>query len=53
MSTGYYQKNKERLQNLSEEEKNKKHKYKREWYENIFEDKRQRLVEYKKRYHIM
>ena len=53
MSTGYYQKNKEKLQNLSEEAKNKKHKYKCECYEHLFEDKRQRLVEYKKRYHIM
>ena len=44
MSTGYYQKNKERLQNLSEEEKNKNHQHKRECYENLFEDKRQRLV---------
>ena len=41
----------ERYQNLSEEEKNKKHQYSHEWYRNRPEDKKQKkLVEYGKNY---
>ena len=75
MSTGYYQKNKKRLQKrllkcikifLQKKktknkimvasyvkEKHKKHQYERECYESLSEDKKQRLVEYKKSYYTM
>ena len=53
--TGYYPKNKERLwkkareryQNVSEEEKEKKRQYCCERYKNLLEDKIQRSVQYK------
>ena len=58
MLTGYYQKKQkkaskkpcEQYQNLSKEERNKKHQYGREQYRNLSEDKKQRLVEYRKKY---
>ena len=53
---GYYQKIKESAQkiarkgyqDLSEEEKNRKHQYGRERYRNLPESKKQKLVEFKK-----
>ena len=56
-SVKYYHNNKERLQkkkareryqNLSKEEKDKKCQYGREWYKNLTEDEKQELVEYRK-----
>ena len=56
MSAGYYQENKEKLQekshesfeDLSEEEKNKNRKHGHEHYKNLSEDEKQRVVEYRK-----
>ena len=57
MLTGYYQKKRkaskktrERYQNLSEENENKKHQYACERYRNLPEDEKQRLVEYIKNF---
>ena len=56
VSAKQYQENKEglqtnareRLQNLSKEEKGKKQQHGRERYKNFSEDKKQKLVEYRK-----
>ena len=61
MSTGYYQKDKERFQknaceryqNLSEEEKSKTRKHGCEQYRNLPEDEKRRLAEYGKNYSKM
>ena len=53
----YYENDKERLRkqardkyrNLSEEEKNKKWEYEKNWYRNMSEDKKKRLKEYQKK----
>ena len=58
MLTGYYKKNKERLQrkvcgwyrNLSEEEKNKNRQYDRKQYKNFSYYEKQRPIEYRKKY---
>ena len=41
----------ERCQDLSEEEKNKKRQYGRERYKNLPKDEKQRLVEYRKKHY--
>ena len=58
LSPKYYQENNERLQkkareryqNLSKKEKDKKQQYGRERYKNLSEDEKQKLVEYRKKY---
>ena len=46
-------KSRERYENPTEEEKNKKQEYGHEWYKNLSETEKQRLVEYRKRYYEM
>ena len=43
----------ERCQNLSKEEKEKKRQQGRERYNNLPENEKQKLVEYRKKYHRM
>ena len=42
----------ERHQNLSKEEKSNKWEYGHEWYKNLSENKKQKLVEYTKKYEM-
>ena len=49
LSAKYCQENKERYQNLSKEEKEKKQQYGRECYKNLSEYEKQKLVEYRKK----
>ena len=59
MPTGYYQKNKERLQkeaceryqNLLKEEKKKKQKYSCERYQNLFEEGKEKKRQYYREHH--
>ena len=61
VSAKYYQVNKERLekrarenyQNVSNEEIEKNRKYGRKRFENLSEDEKQNLVEYRKKYYRM
>ena len=61
LSAKYFQENRERLQrkareryqNLSKEEKEKKLEYGCEHYKNLSEDEKQKLVEYRKKYYRM
>ena len=43
----------ERFQNLSREEKDKKQQYGHENYKNLSEDEKEKLVEYRKKYYRM
>ena len=57
----YYQNNKERLQKklvknikvFLKKKKKKKQQYGREQYKNLLKDEKQKLVEYRKKYHKM
>ena len=40
----------EKFRNFSEEEKEKKRREESEWYKNLFEDEKQSLIYYRKRY---
>ena len=61
LSAKYFQENRERLQrkareryqNLSKEEKEKKLEYGCEHYKNFSEDEKQKLAEYRKKYYRM
>ena len=49
MENQYYQKHKDRYQNLSEEEKDKRQKKVRHRYQKLPEEQKQKLLEYTKK----